>query len=127
MNINQFGIFNCDRYGRVPAVKNLIAAIDSSFNGKVARAFVVAAKGTIVVNWNSLINGNTKFRYSEAEDNKLVLLFPDKKVATFSSEQFNKLKVNRGNSSDNPYVFETVFHNSSIESPEDLDELLNSI
>ena len=127
MNINQFGIFNCDRYGRVPAVKNLIAAIDSSFNGKVARAFVVAAEGTVVVNWNSLINGNTKFRYSEAEDNKLVLLFPDKKVATFSSEQFNKLKVNRGNSSDNPYVFETVFHKSRIESPEDLDQVINSI
>lgn len=129
MNIQQFGIYNCDRYGRVKSVKNLIAKIDTILNeGEEVkpRIFVVASQGTVIVNWGKLIN-TSQFRYSMAEDNKLVVLYPGKKVATFSSKAFEKLKVNSNNSIDNPYLFETTLHDALIKGPEDLEEILNSI
>jgi uncharacterized lipoprotein YehR (DUF1307 family) len=129
MNINGFGVYNCDRYYRQTGVKNLIAKIDTSNildKTKKPTIFLVANNSTVVINVSDLIK-TSNFIYSEHEDNKLVMIHPSKEVSTFSKENFRYLKLNPNNSLESPYLFDMTLHEDKITSAYDLDVLLKSI
>lgn len=94
--INNFGIFNHDRLYNLPAV-----TLNASFKTNEglltdAKVFLIPGDGRGIIEYKSY-EWKT-FRYNPEERNRLLAVMANDKVATFSSEQFTKLSIKKGES-----------------------------
>ncbi|MDQ3190371.1 MAG: hypothetical protein M3Q58_02130 [Bacteroidota bacterium] len=127
MEVNQFGIYNWDRIFK----QEDLLAIDADFKFNEKTVFdpkevliylMVSDKNAIVQydasSWN-------KFSFSPDENNKLIAILPDDKIAVFSSKEFKKLNIDKLYGTPK-HTFELVIKPSKILSSQHLfDELKN--
>tara|TARA_B100000683_G_C12505728_1_gene559057 strand:+ start:3148 stop:4668 length:1521 start_codon:yes stop_codon:yes gene_type:complete len=128
LQVPSFGIYNCDRYGRETDVINLFAKINAPFPGaefKRASIFLVSKEGTVVVNKNHL-NYESTLKFVSSEDNKLIALYPDKRVSVLNNSYFEQLKF-MNNREGIAKILESELITAKIESAKDLDKIIKEL
>jgi hypothetical protein len=96
LKVPSFGVYNCDRYSREKNVIKLLAKINEPFPDAQlteAKVFLVSKNGTVVVN-KSHLNTASNFKFVSSESNKLIALYPDKRVSVLGNAYFKKIKLN---------------------------------
>lgn len=125
-NVNQLGVYNCDRIYNTENVVSFNANFDfgqSSHLRNSPKVFLITGKrGTAVI--ESYASKNTTFYFNPKDENRMIIVLPDDKIAVFQKEDFKnidleKLKTNKS------YTFDMRIMEASIKSMDDLRKVFN--
>ena len=90
-----------------------------------AKVFLVSKNGTVVVN-KSHLNTASNFKFVSSESNKLIALYPDKRVSVLGNAYFKKLSSTKTKNK-TLKILETELLSSKIKSANDLDKISKDI
>lgn len=128
-SVAKFGIYNWDRFYKDDNSIRLVAnfKFDKSFPGSEnAKVFLVINSKNMVIPYPS--NSQTTFSFIPSDDNKLIAVLPDNRIAVFSTADFNKIDVDKYK--DNPQCKITItlrVVDTQIASKSDLSKIMASI
>ena len=100
-SIEQFGIYNCDRIFKMQASITLKADFefdhDLNLDKQTLTVFLVCGNDRAVIPYSAARNRFSwaNFSFSSQEQNKLIAILPDDKVAVFGSSEFNNINLQR--------------------------------
>lgn len=124
--ISSFGIYNYDRYYKMPDAVKVVA--DFTYEGKLEgdqiQVYLVTGDGRTVIRYPQ--NQWELFNFLPDTKNSIVAVLPDASVATFSSEDFQKLDLN-SLKSNKKHIFKLTRIKEKVKNPEDLKKIIGSI
>lgn len=125
--VADFGIYNYDRFYKMPEALQLTA--DFNFEGKPADhsgvlVYLITGDGRTVIKYPH--DQWHLFSFLPDSRNSLIAVLPDASVATFTSDDFQKVDLDKMKK-DKKYIFNLKKSKAKISSPEDLKKIIESI
>ena len=126
--INGFGVFNCDKWRRIPSLSFMpeIAFDEQSGLNETSQKevlyYMIMNAGKSVIPFKN--SGKNRFRMPKYGKKAMVALLPKGRVAVYTSKEFETIQSNHLENTDRvPMVLHTV--EESINSPDDLSMVID--
>ena len=127
LKVSNFGFYNHDIFYGKNDIINLAAdfRFDEEYDDVMddTNVFLITGENRVVVSFTKSQWDN--FRFSESDNNTLVAILPDNTAAYYPSSKFEKEKESMKNADGNEFVFNMESTGHSIDSPEDIADLLS--
>lgn len=128
-SIKNMGIYNYDRQYKYNPMLQVLAKFEYSgedYEGSNISVFLITGNGTAVVQYTPSTYGN--FRFNPDDDNKMIAILPDSKVATFSQADFDNLSLSQFSQNERTeYTFKLKVMDTKLNSAKDIDHVLSLI
>ncbi|TAH21148.1 MAG: WD40 repeat domain-containing protein [Cytophagales bacterium] len=125
-SVNQFGVYNCDRIYNAENVISFNANFDFGQNTHLRQSpklfLITGNRGTAVI--ESYASKNTAFYFNPKDENRMIIVLPDDKVAVFQKEDFKKIDLEKLKT-DKSYTFDMRVMEASVKSMDDLKKIFN--
>jgi hypothetical protein len=127
VQISEFGTYNHDVFAQVsePVVVNAEIKIKGQ-EGMATRSLesflVVKSKNAVIRYSGDGYDNYSAFTFGKEDENALIVLLPNKKIAVFKKEDFKKAKVDEKH-----YVFQVDQHTTEISSLRKMAEVIQSL
>jgi len=125
-SVNQLGVYNCDRIYNTENVVSFNANFNFGENAHLRQSpklfLITGNRGTAVI--ESYASKNAAFYFNPREENRMIIVLPDNKVAVFQKEDFKKIDLERLKTDKN-YTFDMKIMETPIKSMDDLKKIFN--